>query len=333
MRISNVADMGSEGSNALVSANDTLSSQDGSSSRPTTPARDWRCHVCFKPLPADPKAVTLCKKCSAPFHPGCVARTTVLPTGGFKKCCGDPIITQSMLRISEDSVVSRLSNELSTSLRQLSEDMKSSIQDLKSSIQSLDTRMSDIEQQAQSFHQQCENLSSRLVAIEERPQPSLPPNELEASRLNLLASNANDLVQELDDRARRACNLIAFNIPERRTPNDELVKFNEILSSLGLAPRAKFVKRIGSARDGNTRPLKAFFPSSADVILVLKRRPDFVRNSIQVRGDLTPAQRDYLKTQRAQLNTRINAGEVNLTIRYIRGTPTIVPKNLQTPGN
>lgn len=49
-------------------------------------------------------------------------------------------------------------------------------------------------------------------------------------------------------------------------------------------------------------------------------------NNIKISDDKTPSQREYLNNVRLALKRRIDAGEQDLTIRYIKGVPTIVTK-------
>lgn len=325
--------MNPEGNSLLVQIDGAPSSQTVQS-HPASLAREWRCHCCLKPLPQDQKSVRQCPKCSAPFHAECAARTVLLQSGGFSKCCGDPVITRSMLDLSQDTVVSRLSTELSSSIRQLGDDMRGLIGELKDSIQGLDTRIYTVELHTQEFYQQLERFSSRLQAVEDRPLSSSSPSPTTSAgttRSDILSSNAYELSRELDERKCRSSNVIVFGAPECSCPDEKLANFNAKLILYGISACAKFVKRLGQNQSGNPRPLKVFLNSSTEAIQVLKHRADFSRDSMQVRNDYTPAQQAHYKSLKEELNTRVQAGEVDLIIRYIRGTQTIVKKR-HNPG-
>lgn len=45
---------------------------------------DMMCVMCNKSVV---KNTVFCKVCSAPYHPSCADRTTLLPNKGFSKCC------------------------------------------------------------------------------------------------------------------------------------------------------------------------------------------------------------------------------------------------------
>jgi hypothetical protein len=51
------------------------------------------------------------------------------------------------------------------------------------------------------------------------------------------------------------------------------------------------------------------------------------KNDIKLRNDLTKIQRDYLTKILNELNDRKSIGEVNLSLKYDRGIPSIVSFN------
>lgn len=70
---------------------------------------------------------------------------------------------------------------------------------------------------------------------------------------------------------------------------------------------------------------------SENALKILRNKNKF--GQIRVKADLTVKQRDYMSQLHRELESRKSNGEKDITIRYIRGTPKIVPlsKNRRPP--
>lgn len=135
-----------------------------------------------------------------------------------------------------------------------------------------------------------------------------------------------DLYAELDDRRTRAKNIIIYGLPNRSDESNDLEFVNDILEQISDFPLAKSARKIGSSRDRNTVPIKLTFESESDARHVLKFKNKLGKFKITAKNDLTSEQQKYIKHLSQELDLRIKNGEKDLTIRYIKGTPKIVPK-------
>ena len=75
------------------------------------------------------------------------------------------------------------------------------------------------------------------------------------------------------------------------------------------------------------KPMKLFLSPARDVNIILRSKKKIESGGIKLNNDLTLIERTYLNDLRTSLNSRIAGGEKNLTIRYIRGNPTIVKRD------
>lgn len=153
------------------------------------------------------------------------------------------------------------------------------------------------------------------------------------------ASLASDVI-EVKEQISRACNLLLYGLPgEDGAPclnsvigvvdsitrsNDESVpKFNIIQSV-----------RVGKSQPNMPRPLKVTFDNSHIVRYLLRQKKNLLDDpqlkKVKLSDDKTPKQVEELKQLRAVLEERLKSGETDLTIKYIKNSPTIVstaPKN------
>ncbi|KAF6203362.1 hypothetical protein GE061_003780 [Apolygus lucorum] len=144
--------------------------------------------------------------------------------------------------------------------------------------------------------------------------------------------NVEDSMAEIEERRRRASNVILFDIPESATADavgaagDDLRAIEEALSKLkpefsGLVDR---FFRIGRVNQDKVRPLKVIFDSPSTATKVLATNRATHPRLLSISSDKTPTQQAYLTKLRNTLKSRMEAGENNLTIRYVSGVPRIV---------
>ena len=86
------------------------------------------------------------------------------------------------------------------------------------------------------------------------------------------------------------------------------------------------VTRLGKFDVKKTRPVKVTVATDQQTLSVLKRGRDLLGKGIKTKNDMTPTQLSLLHDTRDDLKKRIEAGDVNLTIKYVRGTHTIIEK-------
>jgi hypothetical protein len=141
----------------------------------------------------------------------------------------------------------------------------------------------------------------------------------------------------MDERKLRAKNVILYNIPECQS-NSSTVRIAEDLTKVksaiqdtntDLVVEEVKVYRLGVLKENKVRPIKIEFKDASLAREILAKRVKF-RNGVKANNDLTFLQRNQLMDLRKELETRISAGETNITIKYINSVPKIIstiPKN------
>lgn len=187
--------------------------------------------------------------------------------------------------------------------------------------ESIDSRLTHIESRV-------DDLDNRIQSLEDQVAPSTSSFEV--------------FFGEIEDRNRRAYNLMVYNLPESRNKEvDSRIRFDkenvmELAQAIGYEINLESLKlyRIGKPVASKSRPLKLVFRSTSDAASFLS---EFVKaklmegnskfSNVGVSRDRTNKERQYLSSLRAELDSRIKKGEENLTIKYKNGIPSIVPKN------
>lgn len=151
-----------------------------------------------------------------------------------------------------------------------------------------------------------------------------------------------EVIQEISERNSRKKNIILYGVPENISGNrDEKVIHDQqqITNVLNhLLPEAEFEStpkpmRLGKldVNKSTPRPIKITLPSESiahELIHKAHRLKTFndIPN-VKVSLDKTPRQQEHYRNLKKELERRITAGENNLRIKYIRGSPQIVPVN------
>lgn len=146
-----------------------------------------------------------------------------------------------------------------------------------------------------------------------------------------------NVITEAVERIKRLNNLMVFQLPKSTAATeaqqicDDRDSVNNIIATLAV-PSASIVKvhRLCSRQTNCIRPVKIVFasPHTVEACIrnkILLRASKF--NTIPLAHDQTPTQAKYLHSVRSDLSSRVNNGEPNLTIKYIKGIPTIVTSN------
>uniref|UniRef100_A0A2A4JSI3 Uncharacterized protein n=1 Tax=Heliothis virescens TaxID=7102 RepID=A0A2A4JSI3_HELVI len=146
-------------------------------------------------------------------------------------------------------------------------------------------------------------------------------------------AHSEDIIQELKDRTNREKNIIIVGIAET---NDKNLKTrqdydcNEVIKMLTSlkedCPKPIKTVRLGKYSYDKNRPIKAYFNNSETPKYLLRNKIKLPEN-IQFYADQTPTQKCFLQSLRDELNKRVENGEKDLIIKYIKGVPTIVVNN------
>lgn len=173
-----------------------------------------------------------------------------------------------------------------------------------------------------------DSLESRLdLLINKLDTQSVP-----VAPINKTADDIIDydlFISELEERKRRANNIMVYNLPESTSTNFE-DKINDDLTNIitatsNISPDIIINKTIRIGKIGSKpRPLKVILNSSDTVLKILKNKTKLNHPTARVSSDLTSIQRNHILNLRTQLENRKANGEVNLTIKYVHGVPRIV---------
>ena len=159
---------------------------------------------------------------------------------------------------------------------------------------------------------------NKLISLSERV------SKLESDSSNISAADKKDLLSEIEDRLICASNIIVFDLPKAAKSKTDLDPVNAIFGKITDFPRAVFARRFGKPRDDKPALLKVSFSSNNDALMVLRNKKELNKHKITVKNDITPQQQSFIKSLQSELNTRIESGEENLTIKYKKGVPQIV---------
>lgn len=150
-----------------------------------------------------------------------------------------------------------------------------------------------------------------------------------------------DMMAEFHERSNREKNVIISGINERNSDNraerlthdmNEVVKILELVNP-GCNKPIKTI-RMGKYDTNKSRPLKVCFASVDEARTILRNKTKITNetNNIKCYYDQTPCQKKIMENTRNELKRRKDAGEQDLTIRFIRGIPKVVQnqsKNLE----
>lgn len=292
------------------------------------------CAVCVKVVLDSDEGICCDGLCVRWFHRDCMK----IPRTEYTKLAGDSTLKWYCSRAdckSEDSTA-ELSNKLSLLISKVS-DLAT-----KEEFKEINTGISDLNKKVDVLTAKLSEFEPRLAAAEE----GITKMESEIKELkkgSTAPGNEEELFAEMTERARRLRNVIVYNIPEsnRKRPEDKkshdigmITKIYEILD-LQLPNNISFF-RLGKA-GGRDRPIKVMFRDEDSVVTLLKRfssetlsSADDSLSEISVGRDRTQKERQYSAVLRKQMDDRTEAGETNLTIKYLNGIPKIVksaPKN------
>lgn len=156
------------------------------------------------------------------------------------------------------------------------------------------------------------------------------------------SEDMESMLIELHERNVRSNNLMVYNVSESKANNlDDKVKEDklvvaEVLKKLDIQNDDEHllkVIRVGKVGGNRPRPLKAVFSNSQIVRQALKSKAKLYSTDFRISQDQTRMQQDQFRSARAELKDREDKGEQNLTIKYIKGIPKIVKKDITNTKN
>ena len=138
----------------------------------------------------------------------------------------------------------------------------------------------------------------------------------------------DQLLDEIDERQRRATNIVISNIPESQSANveekivDDLNKVKEIIVGTGISTEVVKVFRLGKQLPSKNRLIKVILPTP-EVAQKILRNYKFTSN-IYLNRDLTQLQQEKSYSVRQEFKNRVQNGEKNIKLKYYNGMPKII---------
>lgn len=214
------------------------------------------------------------------------------------------------------------------------EENRSDIEEMKEALRNKTTyaeALKGVEQETGSIKREMESMKNEMRKVE---------NKSRVSTLTASGSlSVEPAISEMQERERRACNLLLFGVPEKREDVREIRHEKERQVVAGLIKQLdrdtpvdglRF-HRIGRFDDGKVRPVKVIFPTKEAAVRVLRLKNKLPAGNIYIKYDQTPAQREFLKGLMRELQQRKEGGEDDLRVRYRNGVPRIIKQRQPVP--
>lgn len=284
------------------------------------------CPRCLKKVLDSEKGIQCDDECSRWFHVSCIG----MPDSIYNKYASNANKVWQCNRADcckGNDKLQIMSEQLSEVLRCISSlPTKSDLAAVNASIAELKQDLSDIRNKINDLEPRLEATENRLDIIE---------NKITT------VSQTEDVISELNDRTRRAFNVLVYNISEMKSSDTKSrVEHDKALANkltqvvIPDVENKLKVFRIGKRNKDRPQPMKIVFHTESVARQFCESfSRDFVANTddafknISISRDRTPKERQHLNELRSELETRTKNGEKNLTIRYRNGIPTILNTN------
>lgn len=213
-------------------------------------------------------------------------------------------------------------------------EIKTTQSKLVSSVNSLSEKFGSLNKKVNELSSQINSLSSDNASLKERVD--IIETKTKSLSTNPPIPNINELISEMIDRQSRYKNILLFNLPESNldsnSTNMDLITVKDILKYLNLESIPTSIFRLGKPPSTSTpikpRPLKICFSDQKTVFDIFSTQYKLKSNSswkdIRFSSDQTKKQQEHMSQLRQELLNRKSNGEPDLTIKYIKGTPTII---------
>lgn len=229
----------------------------------------------------------------------------------------------------QNNNIAQITNEI----RDLKEEVKT-MKDTSERIASEYNKMQEVVQTITNQHKITRDkitaLENDIVSLKSQTAPS--PN---ASSI----PSQNEFMYEIQDRLQREKNIIMIGIPETHNVDPNLRKMHDIEEANKLlkiayqeCPTPVRAQRLGKYDANKPRLLKIVFQES-DIPKYLLKNKAKLPSTVRIYSDQTATQRSYLQNIRDELKRRVENGETNLKIKYVKGIPTIIKNNSTTSKN
>ena len=184
----------------------------------------------------------------------------------------------------------------------------------------LDSKFTKLENELSALKSSLDLFNGTLMSRNDRV------NKLEAAA----RASEVEIIEEINDRNRRAINIVMFNLEEADTTTDKIA-VTEILRKIETEDvlGTFSVKRLGRRIPNKPRPTCVTFSSATIPIQILKKKSKY-DGLVKISQDSTLKQRNHLNSLRNELRELNNP---NKTIRYRNGIPRIVTRDQPSSKN
>jgi hypothetical protein len=140
------------------------------------------------------------------------------------------------------------------------------------------------------------------------------------------------LVNEINERQKRASNIIVFNVNESSKAlrsdriSDDKNAISQILQDINVNVNNIDVFRLGKFQQNKIRPMKVCFRTREEALQVLKNKKSIRTPNIKIVADQTRAQREYFDKVKTKLD-ELKRNSENKIIRFVNNVPAIVDAN------
>lgn len=292
-------------------------------------ADEETCKVCVKKVLNSEDGLQCDSDCKNWFHIKCIGMTK----SEYTQYANNVNKKWFCSRMDCSPTAANLNNRLLTKMDEIlnkfsSLATKEELKNLATGIEGIQSQLDNLGSKFEDFEPRIENLEQDVAQMKA---------DIKANKSKEM--NPESVIEELNERKRRSCNVIAHNLPESKSssPNTAMQHDKNLVenilnkANLGvLLPSARSF-RIGNRNGTKPRPLKICLPSEKDAITIFRSFGDTTHLNEALKGislsrDRTQSERHYLNDLRETLKVRTEAGEPDLTIKYINGTPKIIKK-------
>lgn len=214
--------------------------------------------------------------------------------------------------------ISEIKNEIRT--------IKSTAENFTSRFEHLNTEIENIKAKTTTTEDKIKHIENEITQIKGNQHNS-------SSTSKFPDPCPENLILELKDRCDREKNIIIVGISELNDKNSKSRRDYDYEKVLNLitqlhdnCPKPIKTIRLGKYIPSKSRPIKVCFDNTHTPKCLLRSKTKTTEN-IYIYSDQTPRQKKYLQILKEELNKRTEDGEKNLTIRYIKGVPTITVLN------
>lgn len=299
-----------------------------------------RCSHCEKTVRVNSPSIS-CSSCLSWFHKGCSGLTNPefnkqaslwnksKATTWTCQPCMDETLLQSGRRTNTKTKSRRSIGPGAALPEDVPENDQISLRDIMNKLLQIESQYSDL---LSKYNEQIKiNAELNTEIAEIKCQLSACNGPAATSSASMAT---DDLLRELHDREKRRGNFIIFGQPDSNSESisdqDKVTALNVLNSTLpnnSVDPVSIRTFRLGKFAQNKSRPIKVICGSQISQRVlsnskILRNTPNL--SSLSISSDKTPKQLQEYRETKQRLIDRLAAGESNLKIKYVNGSPRIV---------